>query len=479
MPGGNWNTFTIIDPGTRPGFYANFIADAIAGVIGGEQGVVCVPVTAAWGPIREFLTFETEAEALAAFTNYAAGNALFSVVEALRGGARSVLAYRVAASAAAVATLTLTDTAGSPADIVRIDAMYKGAYGNDLRVTVQVDPVDDTVQNLKVLDVSGTLLHQFDFTADDVDALVAAVAADTDNVYITATKLGVGDSTIAAISASALTGGDSGIAGVTNTDYVNAHAAMETVDFQVYALTATDSTTQDAAKLWVTQQRADGVRIQLVYGAAAAETLTNQRAEAEDANHEGIVYVGHGAYRDGVLYSGGALAPHIAGMVAGAGSQKSTTHAKVTSFDDAEVRLSNPNIKENLRHGVLTLVHNGEYLMIEKGINTLTNYSQEQNERFSKIRVISTLDAVAKAITKSADANWIGKIDNDEDGRKALIAAIKSFLDSLVRDRILRTGNEVKQDPERESLGDRFFLYIKIYPVDSIDYIYTTISVGQ
>lgn len=480
MPGGNWNTFTILDPGTRPGFYANFIADAIAGVVAGEQGVVCIPVTAPWGPVSEFVTLESEADVLAAFSDYPEGNAYFSCVEALRGGANQVLAYRLASSAAAKASLTLTDTdEGSPANIAKLEARYPGARGNQFAVTIQTYIVDSSQQELRLLDADGTILFSTTFPENDVDALVEAVNTAEGNAYITAEKIADGDGTIANVSAQSFSGGNSGISGITNSDYISAHSAMETREFQVYALPVGDDTTWDAAKLWTTQQRADGNYVTLVYGATLGMSAENVRLEAEDANHEGIVFVGMGATRNGTTYAGYQMAPHIAGMIAGAGAQASITHAQVRSFDDVETRLSNADIKEHLRHGVLTLVHNGEFVMVEKGINTLTNYSQEQNERFSKIRVISTIDSIATALRRSADANWIGKIDNDENGRKALIGAVSEFLRLLSLDGIIRPNYEVREDPDRASYSDKFFLFIKIWPVDSIDYIYTTISIGN
>jgi len=113
---------------------------------------------------------------------------------------------RVIASDAATATHTFTDGAGSPANIIKFDAKYKGVYGNKLKVKIEAGTVqgkkytisdsnDNTVMstevydNVRVADITSQANNPFR-TSKLIVATVIATSAEPAN--ITATALGSG-----------------------------------------------------------------------------------------------------------------------------------------------------------------------------------------------------------------------------------------------------------------------------------------------
>ncbi len=129
MAGGTWSQ---TDKPVLPGFYMAFQAAAAAAVQPGARGTVAIPVRAHWGPVRQFAEIADEAGLIDAYTQEGGGgaSAYTAVRLALLGGARKVLAYRLADGSEAAAIGTLQDTAESPAEVLKITAKYPGERGN-------------------------------------------------------------------------------------------------------------------------------------------------------------------------------------------------------------------------------------------------------------------------------------------------------------------------------------------------------------
>lgn len=471
MAGGKWSILDTINPAQRSGFYINFIADAVAGVQTGASGVVAIPVTAPWGPVGKVVSISNENELKATFSNKNEGNAYKQIRDALKFG-RRVLAYRMAVNAKEASVL-LDD--GSGTALVKVEAKYPGSFGNDLSVTVSPSLSSPSEKEFKVMRGS-EVLEKVTFDGTSAGLVEAAVGT----TYVTVTKQA--DGLLVEVVGAALSGGDSGIDEVKIEQYAEALTAFEgrAYEWNVLAFPAVDETfaIQTAIADYIRRLRDEGYFVTAVMGHAKNNDFDVAKDKAQALNHEGIIYHYIGAVDGGVTYTPAEMTGLIAGVIAGAGAERSVTYAELPGIELVNI-LTNTQIQEANAAGLMVAFFDGETNRIEKGINTLTRYSPNQHEGYSKIKVIATLDAIGNALTVSANRNYVGKVLNDEEGQQALVGAIKDALEVFRRGRMIKDGYTVEIDPNYASVGDQCYVSITITPVDSMDEIYGTIRVGR
>lgn len=451
MAGGTWSPTELP---VLPGLYLNFQAAALAAIQPGARGVVVAPVKAHWGQVREFVEITSEAGIIDAYTADESGGATaYTTLRlALLGGAKKILAYRIADANAAKATVTLSDTSATPVDVLRLDAKYPGARGNNFKVTVQVNPVDNTKKDIKLYEGT-TLLRTFTFTSGTIQAAADAINNDTGNRWISATVLAGGNGTLANVSNVALAGGNSGIAAIAAADYINALAAFETQEFNLLTLDGVyDPAIQTSVVSWVARVRNEGKGVIAVLGGSladdtASDAVTKATARSASFNHEGVVNVGVGAILDGVSYSSAQVAAYVAGLIAGQKLSESTTYA-ATPFDDVTRRWTRSEQETAIKNGVFLLFHDGRIVKVLRGINSLITLRQGQNNSWKKIRTIRVMDSINADLVRAAEENYIGKINNTEEGRLALIGACKQYMQTMVQGGVIEaTGWDVYLDP--------------------------------
>lgn len=449
MAGGIWS---VTELPVLPGLYLNFKAAGLAAIQTGARGTVVLPVKAHWGPVGEFVTITSEKNLLDA---YAADRedetaTAYTVVRlALLGGASKILAYRLASAQARQAVLTLQDAADTPADALRLTALYPGSRGNAFKVTVQMNLLDSAKTDLKLYENS-TLLKTFTFAT--VDEAVATINQDAANVWITAEKAESGGNTLALVSSKPFADGDSGIEGITAAEYTNAMAVFETQEFNLWALDVIDPAIQTSAAAWTIRMREQGKMVMAVMGGSreddtAKDAIKKAIARTAGFNHEGIVNVGTGTVLDGVTYASAQVAAYVAGLIAGQALSESTTYA-ASPFDDVTRRWTRTEQEDAVRNGVFIFFHDGRIVKPLRGMNSLITLRQDQNNQFKKIRAIRVMDAINSDLQKAAEDNYIGKINNTEEGRLALIAACKQYMEVMAQGGVIeRTGWDVYLNP--------------------------------
>ncbi len=458
MAGGTWSATEIP---VLPGLYLNFEAAALAAIQPGARGVVIAPVKANWGPVREFVEINSEAAINDYFsvddTNGATAATTLRLI--LLGGASKVLAYRLADSSAAKAGKTLQD--GSAADVLAITARYEGSRGNNFKITVRDNPVDGiNKQDIQLFEGS-VLLRTFTFDkgAAVVDNTVAAINNDTSNKWVSAAKLAGGDGTIANAADQMLTGGNSGIASIGSSDYTDALTAFETREFNLLVLDGVyDPAIQTSVVSWVSRVREEGKGIIAVLGGQASDDTASDavsKAVTRSAgfNREGVVNVGVGAVLDGATYSSAQLAAYVAGLIAGQKLSEATTYAP-SPFDDVTRRWTRSEMEQAVTGGVFLFFHDGLLVKALRGMNSLVTLRQGQDNSWKKIRTIRVMDAVNADLLRAAEDNYIGKVNNTEEGRIALIGASKQYMQSLAQAGIIENaGWDVYLDPDYYGTG--------------------------
>lgn len=457
MAGGEWE---ITDLPKLPGLYMNFKAAALASVTTGNRGTVMIPIKAHWGKAPEdgFIELYRETDILNEFGELEDSNGS-TFYKTLRmcclGNPQKILAYRLMDSNAAEATITLTNDAETPVNVVTIKAKYKGERGNKFKLTLAPSLTEENVYEMKLYEDT-TLLKTYSFGT--WSELISTVNAT--NAYITAAKAtastDVSGHDFKSITSVPLTGGNSGIAGITNASYIKFLNDIETVKFNYLTLDGiTEPAIQTSVASWVMNMRRNGKKFMCVMGGTHADDTADDavdRAVRRSAgfNHEGIINVGVGVVLDDVTYCSAEVAPFVAGLIAGQKMTESTTYA-ATSFDDVTRRWRDGRSSEReiaVTHGVFLFVFDGQIVKVLMGVNSLVTLRQNQNNAFKKIRSIRTMDAIDSDMQETAEANYIGKINNTQEGRLALVGACKQYMEVCAQGGIIERGTyDVILDP--------------------------------
>ncbi|MDR6553855.1 phage tail sheath subtilisin-like domain-containing protein [Paenibacillus qinlingensis] len=449
MAGGTWSG---TDRPVLPGFYMNFEAAALSSIGPGSQGTVIIPVKANWGAVRQFVEITSEQGIYDAFSMDQSDAATAPPVLklALLGKPKKVLAYRIADATAAKASVTLKDSAS--ANVLKLDAKYEGTRGNSFSIIVQTNAVDSAQKDLKLLEGT-SVLKTFTFAGSSVQAAADAINQDTSNVWLMATVLAPGNGTLAAVVGSALAGGNSGVSGIAATDYVNALSAMETQNFHVLALDGvTDTSIQASVVAWTARLRSEGKGIVTVLGGSSADdtgadAISRAVTRSATYNHEAIVNVGTGAILAGASYSSAYISAYVAGLIAGQKLSESTTYA-VSPFSDVTRRSTRSEQENAVKNGVFLFVHDGQKVKALRGMNALSTLRPGQNAAWKKIRTIRVMDTINNDLLRTAEDSYIGKVNNTEEGRLALVEAGKQYMQALAQAGVIEAqGFDVYLNP--------------------------------
>lgn len=451
----------------RPGVYVrvkNIGEPPLADV---PLGTVAVLFRSSWGPLGEVK--ELEGGLLEIDSLYVGGGTVDALREAIRGNARKVVAYRLG-TGGAKASITLQDDAST--DVVRIEAKYAGAIGNELRLTLR-DSLAEVGKRELLVYRKGQLLEVFTFEAgaDEAQALVDAVNAKG-SAWITATKLDTGSGALATVVNKALTGGADPT--ITGSDYSAALAAIETFDFNVLVTDSEDPIIHSTIHAFVDRVRDEGKRIMAVVGEPTSVPLDARLENAKSFNDEAIVYVANGfRLTDGSVIEGYRAAARVAGKIASAPITSSFTHMVIEGAIELVGALTNAEIEKAIQSGALVFSYNAlKQVQIEYGINTLVTLPAELDAGWRKIRRVRTRDYLIQQIACTWDP-LVGKVNNSPDGRAILIAAAQGVINRFVNEGAL-LGGTIYEDPANPPKGDSAWFVVEVDDLDSAEKLYIT-----
>jgi hypothetical protein len=438
MAGGTWVTQNKV----RPGVYINFASEPQAVGALGERGVTSLALTLPWGAPKTIVTIEAGEDTQLKLGYAITAPELMLVREALKR-ARAVLLYRLntgTPAAVTVAPLTVT-------------AKYGGVRGNDLTIVVQENVDDDQLYDVITL-LAGV----------EVDSqTVANIAGLTSNDYVVFSGTGA----LVETAGAPLIGGANGT--IANQDYADYLGALELHDFNTAAYTGTDAGVKALYSAYARRLREDeGKKVQVV--------MENYPT----ADYEGVISVKNGVIlADGSTLTAAQATAWVAGATAGANVNQSLTYAAYDDAVDVSPRYTNSQIIAALQAGEFLFTPGNGVAQVEQDINTLTSFIPgEKGKQFSKNRVIRALDSIGNDIRRIFESFYIGKVNNNADGRNLLKNEINTYLDNLQNvnaiqnfdsqaDVVVQAGQEV----------DSVYVEANIQPVDSIEKIYMLVRV--
>ena len=422
----------------RAGAYINFRSGKQISVSVRDRGIAAVPLEIGFGPagVLTEVTAETDVKKR---LGYPADSPALLLVRECAKRARTVLVYRLAEGTKASCTggnLTAT-------------ARYGGSRGNDLTVRVTAEGERFRVETL----LDGGVVDSQE--AGEVSELAG-------NSWVEFS----GSGALTAQAGLVLSGGSDGE--VTAESYSGFFKALETADFQTFALPTADSAVIREAVSFVRRMREDeGKKIQAVV------------AGYPQADTEGVLSVKNGVrLEDGTELSAAQATAYAAGMTAGAQVNESNTYGSYEGAADVLERYSNSEIVAALQAGEWVFVPRGSGVVVEQDINTFTSYTAEKGKIFSKNRPVRVMDGLAADIKKLFEERYLGKTGNSADGRSLFKAEILSYLQQLQEIGAidgLDPAEDVEVLPGNEA--DAVAVRLWIRPVDSMEKLYMTVEI--
>ncbi|MFF0829201.1 phage tail sheath subtilisin-like domain-containing protein [Brevibacillus sp. NPDC003359] len=431
----------------RPGVTVELIAKAKERVVP-KSGVVLVPYQAEWGAPDELVKLGSFEERLAQTFGKV------DTVELAAEGGATILAYRMTNG-------TATKAAYEQADAIRVEALYPGLVGNELKVTITASTSEP---GKKELQVAGPLQTE-KFSFANANELAAKTSQSN---YVRVKKLG--ETAVTIVPETALTGATSGTVALTSADSTKLFMAVSGADFDTMYLPFDDTSVQAAAKQFMSDRRSQNKKLStLVIGGKAADD-ENMAKHIERSVAQNTRFVVNsaiaGQHNNGKVYGSLEWAAWVAGMIAATPAHESLT-AVVVPLKKALKDWGHTDILSALGSGTLIATRDGDVYIIESAVNTLAVLGTHEREDYGKIRVSMTLDQIVNDISQ-VGKKYKGKLGNNDLGGAVFVSAVNAYMTVREQQGAIDTGWTFTD--QKNGIGDRRGFLLSAKPLDAIEY---------
>lgn len=336
-----------------------------------------------------------------------------------------------------------------------------GTYGNRLSLSVTAGPSSNFIVQ--------TLLDNQVVDSQTVATISGLVA----NPYCSFSGTG----TITTTSEPVLfTGGANG--DLTSSAYSNFLTALELQKFDVVIYDGNDETIKGTFIDFVERlSNREGVKCQAV---VSNSTKTIGGITSSLADNECVI----STYPQSVTLSNGTvLTPEqltwwVGGASAGANVNESLTYAAYPDAIAVEPVLTSSQQEDAISAGQFALISQFGNIQVLTDINSFTTFAVEKGKAFRKNRVIRTIFGLCNDIYKAFAQNYIGAVNNDEEGRNSLKAEILNLMNRYQGNRALQNVNADDVTVLAGVDSDAVVIEIYMQPVDSIEKIYINITIS-
>ena len=452
--------FTIGETKIRPGAYFNVQARGSEVIPGAVDGVVAILFKAKMGPLEKAIEISSDDDYTKIFGD---GLTTDAIREAIYGGASKIIAVRLGTGGTA-AEKELEAATGK----LVVTAKYVGA--ESYSVTVRAKLTDSSKK--EIIFYRGTSqLEMFEIAATG-DEVAAAVAACADSQYFTvaASESPAGAGVITNVSQAALTGGADPT--VANAQYSAGLTALEPYFFNVLTIDTEDASVQALVQAYLERIYRNGSFGVTVFAPLSTLTKAQRNSAAAGFNGANIAYIVNPnvGTENGDLY-GYQVAAYFAGLIAAKPANQSIMHTVVPHYTSLNDRYTPTEIEEAEASGCLVLdVNNNDEVWVDNAINTLVHPDDSQDDGWKKIRRTKTRYELLYRANQAAD-NLAGKVDNDNNGRMTIMAAIQKVGDAMIGEGKL---NACLVTPTTKVVtdGDTCGFDINVIDKDSAEHIY-------
>lgn len=445
MAGGTWTSQNKV----RPGVYIRFTSSRGLGITVGERGTVTICEPMSWGPVGQVMTVEAGAD-MTPFCGYdiTAPQAQF-LNEIFKGSNRTpapntLLLYRPTATGSAQATATT--------GVLTATALYPGIRGNDITIVIT-----------EVVDEEGTFTVSTVVDGNIVDEQTGANVSDlVANDWVTWSGTGA----LAATVGVPLTGGADGT--VQSSAYSAYLTAIEPYKFDIMIYDGSDSTVQDAMVAFIKRLADENGQ----YSQLVASGLTNPDSRYVIDLESGVTL------SSGVELTAQQATWWLGGAEAGARYNQSLTYASYPGAIACTPVMTNSQYIAAINAGQIVFFADDNEVRIETDINSLTTFTPDITNVYRKNRVMRLCNTIANDIYKQFSQNFIGVVNNNEQGRALFQAAIVGYLLDI-------QGNQGIQNFSAEDVEvlpgtdiDAIIVNVVLQAVDSVEKIYMTLEIN-
>lgn len=423
----------------RPGAYVNVKSNTLNVNMSATRGIVALPLSLDWGQVKTVIEVDSISD-FKVLLGYDITDAKMLLIRETLKRAKKVLVYRLNSGVKA------TKTSGD----LTVTAKYEGTRGNDITIKIlaNVDTNDFTVETY--------------LAGSKVDSQIGTTIANLlANDYVVFSGTG----SLVANAGIVLEGGTNQT--VSGNDYTTFLAEIEKFKFNILGITAEDVTSiKTVLKTFVTRVRNEGKLIQLVISNYA------------NADCEGVISVKNGVVLDdGTTLTAAQACAYVAGIMASADVNKSNTYEVYDGALRVGTIYNNSEIETALSNGELVFTNKNDKVVIEQDINTLVTYTVEKNQYFHKNRVVRCIDTLQEEITELFENYYIGKVNNDDNGRTLFKSAvIKLINNNYVQKAAIRDFENSDVEIEAGGEIDSVRIRIGIKPVDAMEKLYAVIT---
>ena len=445
MAGGTWTSQNKV----RPGVYIRFTSSRGLGITVGERGTVTICEPMSWGPVGQVMTVEAGAD-MTPFCGYdiTAPQAQF-LNEIFKGSNRTpapntLLLYRPTATGSAQATATT--------GVLTATALYPGIRGNDITIVIT-----------EVVDEEGTFTVSTVVDGNIVDEQTGANVSDlVANDWVTWSGTGA----LAATVGVPLTGGADGT--VQSSAYSAYLTAIEPYKFDIMIYDGSDSTVQDAMVAFIKRLADENGQ----YSQLVASGLTNPDSRYVIDLESGVTL------SSGVELTAQQATWWLGGAEAGARYNQSLTYASYPGAIACTPVMTNSQYIAAINAGQIVFFADDNEVRIETDINSLTTFTPDITNVYRKNRVMRLCNTIANDIYKQFSQNFIGVVNNNEQGRALFQAALVGYLLDI-------QGNQGIQNFSAEDVEvlpgtdiDAIIVNVVLQAVDSVEKIYMTLEIN-
>lgn len=434
----------------RPGFYHKFTAKPGDRNLFGQLGTAALPIPLDWGTDEAMILVEADASENEFLQKFGMSkDEILPMREAFKNAHR-LYVYRINGGGAK-AELNM-----SPQPVMAT-AKYAGVLGNRIRVAIEEEISGGTTYSVKTY-IDSILRDEQEGVENAEDIL------DNDWVVFS------GSGAITAAAGGELMGGTN--ATPQKGDYAKFLTLLEGYDCNAFGCMSDDNNIKD---MFIRAAKKRNEEL----GKLSQCVLCDVEAEEEMVSSicNGVLL------RDGRSIDKKMAVAWAVGAMAAAGPAKSLTYRAYDGAVAPDTRLSDDEIKAALAKGQMVFVPQNdeagnEIAVIEQDRNTLTVFSEEKPQPWSKNRVVRALYYLVNSLSRVWHLYYIGKVDNNEIGRNLFKSDLVLLMNSLVEQ-----GAFEDFDPEMDikiSKGDTsesVVAELAVKPVDAMEKIYFTVEV--
>ena len=449
LGGGTW----LFQNKKLPGTYINFVSRVRASTDIADRGYATMPLELDWGPVGSVfaVTAEDFQERSISIFGYAYTAPELMSLRDLFLNLKTGYFYRL-------------DNGATAASCALAKAKYPGKRGNDITVSVAAN-----VDNASAFDVTTYMIVDGSPTKVDEQKNVKAWADVADNDYVTWTRTG----NLEAKAGEKLTGGTNGAA-VTGLQYQSYLDAIEPYYFNIMGYAGSDATIQQLLIQFTRRMReATGAKFQIIIHGR------------ENVDYEGVISLKNAVRDEGA--QPGAAVYWLVGAEASCAVNASCTNKTYDGEYKINTKYSQTELERAMASGMM-MFHNvadsvsGDVVgktNILSDINTFTSFSKKKNEDFSLNQVIRVLDQIAIDVARLFNKTYLGKEQNDEDGRTALWGDIVALHKEYQRVRAIQNFDpkDVPIPTQGEKKADVLMNY-SVQPTCCMERLYMTIEVA-